>query len=570
VITLTVVAFNDAPADGTLQVHLDEMGGTIGRADTNQLVLPDPERMVSRVAAQVVYRSGAFAIVDRGSNPIVLNGQPLASGREAPIKPGDRVRICGYELSVAAGLADPVASDDPFASLLGPAAVSPARGHAVLDPLLQPRAPSAPRAVAAAAAPPSGGIPMDWDPFGAAPPSNAQAARPAPRRDALGLDMGAASPEPLVPGLELPQAAPSSLDQLFGLGPASGGDPLADSMLEAPMAQPNMSADADPLRSLRSAPKASAASEADQLPDLNRPFIPPTVIKAAAPRPMPPSRPAPMPAPSPAPVRVRAPMQASAPVPVQVQVPVPVAVAVPAPMPAQVPVQAPVPVRAAVPVVAPVEPRPSVASSADSGALLDAFRRGLGAPSLELPALTPAVMEVIGQMLGEAVRGASASLAVRAPSKRGLRADAASVLRNSNNPLRFSPDAETALRHLLAPPARGTLAAAAAVREAFDEIRMQQFDVAAATQAALETALQRFEPAAIQSRLGERSALLSLLPLSRNARLWESFAAQYGEIRNDAIEEFRNAFGRAFMEALEAHLKRTRAAPPSVRPEATR
>ena len=564
-ITLTVVAFNDAPADGTLQVHLDEMGGTIGRADTNQLVLPDPERMVSRVAAQVVYRSGAFAIVDRGSNPIVLNGQPLASGREAPIKPGDRVRICGYELSVAAGMADPVASDDPFASLLGPAAVSPARGHAVLDPLLQPRAPPAPRAVATAAAPPSGGIPMDWDPFGAAPPSGAQAARPA-RRDALGLDMGAASPEPLVPGLELPQAAPSSLDQLFGLGPASGGDPLADSMLEAPMAQPNMSADADPLRSLRSAPKASAASEADQLPDLNRPFIPPTVIKAAAPRPIPPSRPVPMPAPSPAQVRVQAPIQAPAPVPLQV----PVAVHVPAPMAAPVPVPAPVPVRAAVPVVARAAPLPSVASSADSGALLDAFRRGLGAPSLELPALTPAVMEVIGQMLGEAVRGASASLAVRASSKRGLRADAASVLRNGNNPLRFSPDAETALRHLLAPPARGTLAAAAAVREAFDEIRMQQFDIAAATQAALETALRRFEPAAIQSRLGERSALLSLLPASRNARLWESFAAQYGEIRKDAIDEFRNAFGRAFMEALEAHLKRTSAAPPSLRPEATR
>src|SRR6185436_1506612 len=91
VITLTVIAFNDTPADGSLQVRFDELGGSIGRAATNQLVLPDPERMVSRVAAQVVYRS---------SNPILLNGQPLASGREAPLASGDRVHICGYELSV--------------------------------------------------------------------------------------------------------------------------------------------------------------------------------------------------------------------------------------------------------------------------------------------------------------------------------------------------------------------------------------------------------------------------------------------------------------------------------------
>ena len=49
VITLTVIAFNDTPADGTLQARFDELGGSIGRAATNQLVLPDPERMVSRL-----------------------------------------------------------------------------------------------------------------------------------------------------------------------------------------------------------------------------------------------------------------------------------------------------------------------------------------------------------------------------------------------------------------------------------------------------------------------------------------------------------------------------------------
>jgi len=128
--------------------------------------------------------------------------------------------------------------------------------------------PAGPAPVAA----PAGGIPMDWDPF-APHPARASSPGPAsaPRRDALGLDLGAAAPDELVPGLAPSSGGASSLDQLFGLGPAGGGDPLKDSVLDAPMAQPNMSGDADPMRALRKAPKASAPSEVDHLSDLNRP-----------------------------------------------------------------------------------------------------------------------------------------------------------------------------------------------------------------------------------------------------------------------------------------------------------
>jgi len=163
VITLTVVAFNDKPADGTLQVHFDELGGSIGRADTNQLVLPDPERMVSRVAAQVVYRNGAFAIVDRGSNPITLNGRTLPSGREAPLAAGDRVCICGYELSVRTGGAVADAPVDPFSKLLGPAPAARSPGAQLVDPLSRLGIAATP--VAPPAPPQAGGIPVDWDPF---------------------------------------------------------------------------------------------------------------------------------------------------------------------------------------------------------------------------------------------------------------------------------------------------------------------------------------------------------------------------------------------------------------------
>jgi len=80
-IVLTVLSYSGLPAEG-LSARFDELGGSIGRADNNQLVLPDPERSISRLHARVVFRGGRYAIVDNGNNPIGINGTALPSGRE--------------------------------------------------------------------------------------------------------------------------------------------------------------------------------------------------------------------------------------------------------------------------------------------------------------------------------------------------------------------------------------------------------------------------------------------------------------------------------------------------------
>ena len=541
-ITLTVVALNNTPSDGSLQAHFDELGGLIGRAETNQLVLPDPERMVSRVTAQIVYRNGSFAIIDRGSNPITLNGRALASGREAPLSAGDRLGICGYELSVKVGAPSSASAPaDPFADLLGPAAGKSSSQGAAFDPLVRGReSRPAPAPVAA----PAGGIPMDWDPF-APHPARASSPGPAsaPRRDALGLDLGAAAPDELVPGLAPSSGGASSLDQLFGLGPAGGGDPLKDSVLDAPMAQPNMSGDADPMRALRKAPKASAPSEVDHLSDLNRPFIPPTTLKPAAPL--------------------------SGAVSWETGFNPGVAAA-PVPPPRSSAATAPTPK------AMPPSPREasgarlgSASGSQDAAALLDAFRRGLDVPTLELPALTPELMESIGLMMREAVAGTLDLVRARATTKHEMRADVTTIAAKDNNPLKFSPNVNVALQHLLAPPARGFLAAAPAMRETYEDLRAHQFAFVAGMQAVLDSALQRFDPAALETQLGDRSLLQSVLPASRGARLWELFTEHYARIRGDAADEFHKVFGKSFLGAYESHLDRLYDSRSSERPEAS-
>ena len=98
-ISISVTSFNGG-ATAPLSGHFDETGGNIGRGENNQLVLPDPERTISRVHAQVVFRNGRYAIIDRGSNPISVNGRPLGNGQETFIQPGDELQIGGYAMRV--------------------------------------------------------------------------------------------------------------------------------------------------------------------------------------------------------------------------------------------------------------------------------------------------------------------------------------------------------------------------------------------------------------------------------------------------------------------------------------
>jgi FHA domain-containing protein len=60
-------ALRNEPLSQAITGHFDERGGTIGRSDTNTLTLPDPERHVSRLQAEVLFVGQAFSIRNVGS-----------------------------------------------------------------------------------------------------------------------------------------------------------------------------------------------------------------------------------------------------------------------------------------------------------------------------------------------------------------------------------------------------------------------------------------------------------------------------------------------------------------------
>ena len=594
-ITITVASYNGGPLPQPLAAHFDELGGNIGRADNNQLVLPDPERTISRVHAQIVFRGGSYAIVDRGSNPVSVNGRPLGNGQEAPLQPGDELQIGGYAMRVEAQAPQGQSGGaDPFADFGGLAAPAPAAGRPApaaaagfADPLAAfgmaalPPTPAGAQAFGAPAA--AGGIPDDWDPFAAEPaaakPRSDDFARSLGQAPAalggFGLEVGGRSSAPLIPDLHGGGAgagSTDSLDNLFGLGPASssaGADPFANSPLQQAAALPNMAGNADPMKALNRLTRASATAAADNLSELQTPFnLPPMSVPAAVPKPAPPPPPPRSPAVDTAAPKgavlswddaagenrtiIRPKAQPAA---------APAATSVPADLSFDLaPPVAPVPRPAAVPPPPIAVPAASNAAStappsADMAALLAALRDGLGVERLPVDRLTPELMRLVGQLVHEATRGTVDLLVARAALKREIRAEVTMIVARENNPLKFSPSVDVALNHLLAPPARGFMAPDRAMRDAYDDLRAHQFGFLAGMRAALEGVLKRFDPAMLEAKLTQKSILSSILPASRKARMWDVFQELYGQISAEASDDFHELFGKEFLRAYEEHIE---------------
>src|SRR5206468_12581939 len=107
--------------------------------------------------------------------------------------------------------------------------------------------------------------------------------------------------------------------------------------------------------------------------------------------------------------------------------------------------------------------------------LLRAFLQGAGIPDSPLVrTLTPETMEAIGKLLREMVQGTLDLLRARNVVKGEIRADITKITPRDNNPLKFSPAAEVALTHLLAPHGQGFIPPLRAVKEAYDDLRAHQ------------------------------------------------------------------------------------------------
>lgn len=591
-IKIEIVSYNGHPPAQATQAEFDEMGGTIGRADGNALVLPDPERYVSRNHATIAFRSGGYVIRDLSSaSPVQVNGQALGNGREAVLAGGDEIRIGGYLLRVlvdtpraapplpagrpaapaAAPRDDPLAmfgpsAGDPFADLLSPAP-PPLPGRAQPDVFAgRPDAPLSHQT-----------IPTDFDPFAdlmAPPPPVPDPFSPPASPPRLPDDFN----------LGLAPASSQNIDQLFGLNAGSSADPFAGAH---PLGNLGAGADAssslDPLVAMGavSAPPIAPATQRDNSMEIRAAFSPPPVSF-----PEPAQKPPPQPVAAPA----TPPLAASAPPPLvappdtksmlfswnasdsdvaggEIRTVIVPSARVVAPAPPRVEAlqaaaESPaLPASAAPRVDPPPLPRPPAAQApAGAGAasgdeLLRAFLAGAGVPDLDLPeAMSPQLMNRIGQLLRTSTQGTLDLLLARALIKREVRAEVTMIVARENNPLKFSPNVDVALSHLLAPRGQGFMTPTAAMKDACDDLRAHQFGFMAGMRAALDGVLRRFDPVQLEQRLTDKSFVDSMLPMNRKAKLWALFSELYADINKEAQDDFHALFGKEFLRAYESQL----------------
>jgi type VI secretion system FHA domain protein len=515
-LTLEVVSPQAASMGAERRRLVGAAGLTIGRVPGNDWVIPDP--YISKHHARISFAGGSFFVEGLGRNPIAIgrSDNTVQANQPRRLNNGDRLFIDQYEMVVtvqqgempgAPATAHPMyADDDPFALLepgVRPAAATPALGAT--------------------------GIPERWDESSLVSPV-----------ETATLDPLAVFGETRQPAQ--PELAPVNWQQ---------SSPLTDHLSLPPVPAPVTSGGGIPdnwdrtgLTHIEAARNGAVEKPAPQIPQPRRPAPQPRKATAATPTPEAAKFAAPPPA-APRPQWPDPSASGSAPRP---QWPDPSASG-----------SAPRPQWPDVNASGSAQPRqswPDANAGAPPQTALDFVEllRGAGLPDRDM---SPETMRELGQALRVVVQGVMEVLHARTEIKSQFRLPLTRVKAAENNPLKLSPNVESALHTLLVQRNAGYLGTVAAFEDAFADIRAHQLAMLEGMRAAFEAMLTSFTPAELEKhfeRAMKRGGILGGRP--GKSKYWELYAERFAELRGDPEETFRRLFGEVFAESYEKQLER--------------
>ncbi len=202
--------------------------------------------------------------------------------------------------------------------------------------------------------------------------------------------------------------------------------------------------------------------------------------------------------------------------------------------------------------IAPPAAQSVVPEAAALGDFIRLVARGAGLPEDTLAARDPAELAgEIGQLIRLFAESTKQLLEARQQAKRLARSSNQTMVQAlNNNPLKFAPTAEDALRIMFGPPTRSYLDARRAFTQSFDDLKTHQLKTFSAMQHALKLLLGEFDPDVIENTsTGDRG--LAGVVGSRKARLWDMYVTRW-KARTQANEDgMLNAFMDYFAECYE-------------------
>ena len=180
----------------------------------------------------------------------------------------------------------------------------------------------------------------------------------------------------------------------------------------------------------------------------------------------------------------------------------------------------------------------------------------------ESPEERERILAQAAELLLAAVDGMLQSLRNRADSKNDLRLPVTTMTLASNNPLKFSPTAQAALDHLLAPPQEGMLHPAQAMVAGFNDLHSHHMGLLAGARAAVRAGLEKVSPVQVEARLDANGSPR----FNRTGRLWNTFVHMHRRLL-DEPESFSAFFLQDFARAYEVQVRTLHPTPSRTRRE---
>jgi type VI secretion system protein ImpI len=177
--------------------------------------------------------------------------------------------------------------------------------------------------------------------------------------------------------------------------------------------------------------------------------------------------------------------------------------------------------------------------------------RGAGLPDDAFAGRDPAELaEQLGRVLKLATDNMKQLLEARQQAKRLVRSPNQTMIQAvDNNPLKFAPTADDALRTMFGSRNRGYLDAERAFAQGFDDLKRHQIRTYAAMQQAIALLMKEIEPAAIEAASKSDQGLAGMVG-SRKARLWDAYVARWQAHAqrhdNGIFDSFMDYFARCY------------------------
>jgi type VI secretion system protein ImpI len=516
---LTFVIENRAnlPDGGPMDFTIHgKRGADIGRDLHLDWSLPDPSRVVSSKHCEVRYREGGYWLTDVSTNGTFLNGSTFRMQGPHRLRSGDRLEIGQYIINVLIDGEEgqemmppppPLTHGDPWSSF---------KSEAPPQVVSSPPPPPDPNAM-------STGDTMDWYADIPAPDLPAKLPQtdetwmralmtgPKPGNGAANVPIPPPMPPPIAAAPPPVPVAPPPLPPVTDFPPplAGWGEPQPPAPMPATLQGP---------RPTTLPPEMMQAMGLAPMPAAPPPPPPPPLPQSAAPPPPPPPpvRAAPSPPPPPAPRAELQPFERAA------------------------------------------RHSGSVGATEISGdQFIELIARGAGVSSdvfRQIPA--ERIAEMIGAMLTASIDDLRGMLQMRAQAKGMVRSsDQTTIQAFENNPLKFTPTAEEALRKMLGPNNRSYLPAVEAIQQAFSDLKAHQMNTYGAMQQALKMVVDDLDPAAIERAAGADGNLGGLLT-NKKAKLWETYVTRWKAKTARHDNGFVDVFLIYFSESYDAQNRR--------------